>query len=300
MSASASARNEGTADEDPPGALEVFCGQALLTKELQKAGFAATGIDHKGNKDRPLAKTVWLDLATKSGQLQFWDYIRTGRVRYVHFAPPCGTASRAREVRRRGIDPKPLRSAEFPDGLPDLRGPDRDRVEVANLLYKFTADAVKRLEERGIAWSIENPSNSWMWATTWFSDLEKLRLDPSSPFHFSRVSFHMCMQGGQRPKLTDFIYSGLDLSTLEAKCDESHEHLPWGMLTDGSASFATALERNYPYKLCHNVAGRAALACGAKAVKKHLESIDKAEHMEVQPRRSQQEMVFLCAANFHI
>ena len=232
--------------EDPPGALEIFCGQALMTKELQRAGFEAIGIDHKGNKDSPLAKTVWLDLATKSGQLQFWDYIRTGRVRYVHFAPPCGTASRAREVRRRGIDPKPLRSAEFPDGLPNLCGPDRDRVRVANLLYKFTAEAVVRLEERGIAWSIENPSNSWMWSTTWFSELEKLRLSSSSPFHFSRVSFHMCMWGGKRPKLTVLIYSGLDLSTLKATCDDSHEHLPGGMLTDGSASSATALKRNYP------------------------------------------------------
>lgn len=55
-------------------------------------------------------------------QLQFWDLIREGRVKYVHFAPPCGTASRAREIRRKGCDPKPLRSDEEPDGLPHLTG----------------------------------------------------------------------------------------------------------------------------------------------------------------------------------
>lgn len=132
-----------------------------------------------------------------------------------------------------------------------------------------------------------------MWSTTWFAEAEKLRLDESNAFFFSRVSFHMCMHGGQRPKLTDFIFNGLDLSTLEAQRDGLHTHLPWGMLTDGSASFATALERNYPQKLCQRVAKRAALAYGAQQTKKHLENPDKAEHLEIQPRRSQRELAGL-------
>ena len=43
---------------DPPGALEIFAGCGVLTAELQKAGFAAIGVDYKGNKDKPRAKII--------------------------------------------------------------------------------------------------------------------------------------------------------------------------------------------------------------------------------------------------
>ena len=66
-----------------PEAIEVFCGKAGLTKELQNAGFAAVGIDCKANKDKPVAKVIWLDLTKREDQLQFWEMIRTGRFRYV-------------------------------------------------------------------------------------------------------------------------------------------------------------------------------------------------------------------------
>lgn len=118
-----SAQTSDSEEDDngaPPQALEIFCGKAVLTSELQKAGFEATGVDYRNNKDRPVAKVVWLDLTVRDDQMQFWDWIRTGRVRYVHFAPPCGTASRAREIRRKGCDPKPLRTDEYPDGIPGL------------------------------------------------------------------------------------------------------------------------------------------------------------------------------------
>lgn len=113
----------GSENQAPPKALEVMCGCAELTSELHKAGFDATGIDYKGCKDKAKSRVIWIDLATRLGQLEFWDLVHAGSVRYIHFAPPCGTASRAREIRRRGVDPKPLRSQEHPDGLPDLCGP---------------------------------------------------------------------------------------------------------------------------------------------------------------------------------
>ena len=43
----------------------------------------------------------------------------------LHLAPPCGTSSRARELPN---GPPPLRSLEFPDGLPSLSGLDALRV----------------------------------------------------------------------------------------------------------------------------------------------------------------------------
>eukprot|EP00973_Karenia_brevis_P036189 4990862-Karenia_brevis.AAC.1 len=74
------------------------------------------------------------------------------------FDPPCGTASRAREIRRRtGPDPKPLRSETHPDGLPLFSGLARHKVDMANILYKFVATAFVTLVNRGIVCIIENP-----------------------------------------------------------------------------------------------------------------------------------------------
>ena len=276
--------SENVEGREPPGALEAFSGKGVLTRELGKAGFSALAIDHKNCKDTPVARTVWLDLATKEGQMEFWSFVRSGKVQYVHFAPPCGTASRAREVRRKGCDPKPLRSTEHPDGLPGLKGDDLVRVVVANELYKFTARAAMKLDGLGIAWSIENPANSHLWETKHFKELLEASSNAAEPFHCDRVDFDMCMHGGKRPKKTSFLFGGgIDLSPLAVQCDGSHEHLPWGMTRDGSGTFATAGERNYPDLLCRRVARRAALACKATPVQKYSEAIDRAEHLEDQP-----------------
>ena len=92
-----SVASEALDDGTEPGAMEVFCGIAHYTLELQKAGFKAVGIDHKGCKNKPKAKALWMDLSTRAGQLEFWDVVRSQNVKYVHFAPPCGTASAARK-----------------------------------------------------------------------------------------------------------------------------------------------------------------------------------------------------------
>ena len=62
-------------DVKKPGAVEVFCGCARMTKELQSAGFNAVGVDYRYNKDKPETKAyVELDLARPWGMLcdQLW------------------------------------------------------------------------------------------------------------------------------------------------------------------------------------------------------------------------------------
>ena len=87
-------------------------------------------------------------------------------VKVTSWAPPCATASRAREIRRRsGPDPKPLRTNTHPEGIPSLEGLDAARVESANKLYNVTCQFVlllginfnldKRLQSRGVArWTL--------------------------------------------------------------------------------------------------------------------------------------------------
>ena len=126
-------------------AIEVFCGHAGLAAKLSKEGFEVIGIDSDNNKDKPMVRCIIMDLATATGQKEFWELIGSlqPRLVYVHFAPPCGTSSLARNFRLSGgIDPKPLRSEQEPDGLSTLDGANKVRVEVANKLYEFVARAV--------------------------------------------------------------------------------------------------------------------------------------------------------------
>ena len=56
-------------------AIEVFCGCAKLTRALAAHGFDAVGIDCKSNKDKTLAKSLWMDLSTAPGQESFWKLV---------------------------------------------------------------------------------------------------------------------------------------------------------------------------------------------------------------------------------
>eukprot|EP00973_Karenia_brevis_P078507 10899711-Karenia_brevis.AAC.1 len=82
---------------------------------MSKVGLKVLGVDHASNKDTPLCKAVKIDLTTEHGKNMFMRIMSEKNVVFVHFAPPCGTATRAREIRRKGVDPKPLRSSDFPD-----------------------------------------------------------------------------------------------------------------------------------------------------------------------------------------
>ena len=69
--------------------------------------------------------------------------IRELNVRHVHLGPSCGTFSRAREipvprwkVEQGAPDPKPLRSEEYPLGLPNLVVSQRARVANVNSWQK--------------------------------------------------------------------------------------------------------------------------------------------------------------------
>ena len=273
-------------------ALEVFCGKAALTRALGKAGVKAQGIDFKFNKDKPVGSVIWIDLSLPRGQAEFKELCKAKdcRVVYAHFAPPCGTASRAREIRIKGAaDPKPLRSNEHPDGVPGLAGENLKRVSGANELYSFTAKAIVFLHEQKIAWSVENPTNSLMWRTSFFCNLATL--EAQGAFAHKEVVFHMCMHGGRRDKLSTFWYGqGLDLADMGVKCDGSHAHLPWGRTKEPGTHFATADERNYPDLLCRRIAKRVAKMVGADPPPKGGACLDK-EHNHMQPRKGMNELV---------
>ena len=185
-----------------------------------------------------------IDLNSPAQSKILEELLQQGRVLYVHFAPPCGTASLARQIKP-GLrhEPVPLRSMKFPMGLPKLRPHQRERVRLANNLYELTKRLILQLHHAGVAWSVENPAGSLMWITTPFVEL--MRILGTDIFG---VVFHTCMFGAPRKKQTALWTSLQELTQLQRTCDGSHEHEPWGIAASGN--FATKDECAYNSELC--------------------------------------------------
>ena len=75
---------------------EVFCGKAGLSRALRRKGFQVFSIDHRATKGIPI---LVIDLNSDAQLKIFDELLQQGRLLYVHFAPPCGTASKARSIK---------------------------------------------------------------------------------------------------------------------------------------------------------------------------------------------------------
>ena len=239
--------------------IEVCAGCARLSQTMAAKGFKVMAVDQKSNRHKQLFPTISIDLADDEA-VQYLISLLTkpGAVFYLHCAPPCGTASRARErrlsfaLRKRGVkEPKPLRSSSHPHGLPHLQGVELRRVTTANSVYRNVAAICRAALKAGCYVSIENPSRSYMWETEWMLSL-------IAEFQLQEIKFQQCMWGSERDKWTSFFSSCQWLSFLAVSCDGSHSHAAWGVtFQDGGYSFNTAQEAEYPHKLCLAIANAA-------------------------------------------
>lgn len=88
-------------------------------------------------------------------------------VDFICAAMDCSTKSRAREIPRVFDDgrpaPKPLRSEEFPEGLPSLTQSQQNRVDADNSATEFLLDQIQQLALRGGGSVRENPWRSLHW-----------------------------------------------------------------------------------------------------------------------------------------
>ena len=223
--------------------VEVFAGSGRLSAELKSSGFRdSVGVVPK----HIVSPIVKLDLLEPDSVQMLFDMIDSPFCIYVHLAPPCGTASRAREIPGRCM-PQPARSEAHPDGLPTLQGSLLDRVRKANQLYGLAGRIFSHCMRAGKLVSCENPANSHFWNTSfWCQETAQL------PWH--DTVFHHCQHGGQRAKLTRLRHNIPLMSELALLCPgESPEHrrLPW---TRGPQGFATADETVYPLVLCRRTA----------------------------------------------
>ena len=81
-----------------------------------------------------------------------------------------------------------------------------------------------------------------MWNTTFLND----HLKSSWPSLYE-VFFRHCAHGSRHKKRTKLLVNHACFKSLHRECDNSHEHLPWGVTATG---WATALEVESPLQLC--------------------------------------------------
>ena len=87
----------------------------------------------------------------------------------------------------------------------------------------------------GVLFSVENPTNSWFWSTSFMRRLDGLGL--------LDTVFHVCMHGGRRDKSAKLLHNVPLFSQLEVVCDRSHTHAPWETTkVRGRTVFHTAAE----------------------------------------------------------
>ena len=143
---------------------------------------------------------IKLDLLQPSHLKLAKDLISNRACVYVHFAPPCGTSSRARLIQNGDqYMPPPLRNDQYPNGLPWQTKEQQERVNnKANELYHITCELITICQTHNLLWSCENPGRSFRWQTTSFQ-----RLFPTIQCECTQL--HHCMYGSSRRKLTRLV-----------------------------------------------------------------------------------------------
>ena len=262
--------------------IEVFAGTARLSKAVKEIGCQAMPVDKTADRSSQIHICIY-DLADDSqcdDLLSFIDHNHENII-WIHCAPACGTASRAREKALPNLTAKgyhvakPLRSEEYPHGVPGLSNTDKIRTETANLVYANTAKIIRLAFGLQIQCSLENPLNSLFWAVP---EIQSVLAEIQG----HDVIFDNCCHGGKRAKATRWwsIFSWFD--SLSMRCPGTHQHESWKpQLVDGRLVYPTAEEAAYPTLLCTRL---------ADILKCHLEAKGFVQPQYLQQQKGQTSM----------
>ena len=245
--------------------IELCAGSAAYSATLKALGFQVIPIDHRFNEHQQKTRCVVIDLSADDA----WDLVEkildSGHVHSVHLGPPCGTASAARNrpipfaLRAQGAPcPPPLRSEQYPLGLPHLTKTQLRRVVTANKIYWLCSKVIQKCILLRIIVSMENPLNSLLWLVPWIAALLQL---PELEF----IVLDNCMFGSSRNKSSAFLCTKGVFSSMAVRCDRKHTHRQWQLKwTEGKWKFDTAEEAEYTKELCDALAACVLAAAVAK------------------------------------
>ena len=242
-------------------------------------------MDHK--LDKAVATAKRLDLTEKTDQLVLFQWLQSPLVVGIFLAPPCGTCSLARNIKLRDSTgsplhgPKPLRSTDWPEGLPGLGHKDRIRVSAANKLYDFLAAVVDMAHELGLLVVVENPRSSLFWLTRFWKQIK-------APMQYS--AHQACANGGERPKWTVLALNHPAFAAISKCCPgESalHKHKPWGLVhSELGTHVSTSEEAAYPTGLARAIARVFASILTAHGWKPPLEQLQEQHEVSLRSMRA--------------
>ena len=228
-----------------PFFLEIFSGTATLTQAVRAAGIPVLPpID--------ITRCAEVDSPFDVLDADLWSFvmavIRAGAVRFVHCGTPCNTFSAARKL---DGGPPPLRSALYPEGLPELSLENQAMVFLGNAFLARSTEACAAVFQQGGNFSIENPEFSLLWSTEAIANLQ----------HLARafcVDFDQCEFGAPSMKPTRLLVSHQSFRALHCRCSRSHKHVKltgkvWSEFFQ-SWVFRTKLAQVYPGQLCQQFA----------------------------------------------
>ena len=124
-------------DDRGPLFVELCAGSAALSSAVAKSGITVVAFNCDRNRHQPLTQVHTLDLLLDSSW-QFLHELRiSGRKIVWHMGLPCGTCSKAREIRLNHNDhgPGPLRDWNSLLGFPWNSATNKAKVESANMVY---------------------------------------------------------------------------------------------------------------------------------------------------------------------
>ena len=188
----------------------------------------------------------------------------------VHYAPNCGTFSRARDRPIPGalFAPPPLRSSAFPSGLPNLSGKDKLRVDHDTFCADFSALSALERHRNQKFFSLEHPGRSHAHSLPSWKALR----DTPGVFH---DECHACMYPPcKRRKLQSLTHNIPELrGHVSLLCQDEkictrtgapHDSFKPVVVNSRVVSFPTSDEREYPKGWCE------AYALGCRALSSRL------------------------------
>ena len=107
-----------------------------------------------------MSSVIIAELTTPEGERLLMSWLQNANVVGVFLAPPCGSASRARQIplkKRKFGGNRLLHSGQISFQTPNLTPSELGRVSLANQLYHLTAKVVKWAVEVGCIFVVENP-----------------------------------------------------------------------------------------------------------------------------------------------
>ena len=226
--------------------VEVFSGTARLTtsvRDLRVPCLPPVDITLCSNIPVPF------DVLDVDQWQRFMQLIYFGVIFFAHFGTPCNSYSAARKD---DGGPSPLRSKEFPDGLPNLSEQNCSIVFLGNLFNERTCEACVAIVTLGGDFSIENPLGSLLWETP---SMKQLLWCARACF----VDLDQRAFGAPSQKPIRLILSNQRLQkALCRSCPGGHVHevLKGKVYSEQfkKVVFRTKLAQEYPWELCRIMA----------------------------------------------